>query len=199
VAGDPARSRELPEQLPDTCPILAHVRIDLAVGAFQPGGRDQCRAAVPGAGQVDGLLTGERNQPRRVGVHERESWAGSPVAEEPRLDVLSGERPLEQRVVFQVDLPDREVVAGSPPRIDSSQLAIGQVSEFVSTQFQGHTSSLVRGWRSSEGLRSLRTSRPALEATLRRFPESSPGPPGRLRPVGLGTDHYNHRPDHPRH
>ena len=132
VARDPAWSGELPEQPLDTCPILAHLGIDLAVRAFQPGGRDQRRATVPRAGQVDRLLAGEGNEPGHVDVDEGESRAGAPVAQQPRLDVLSAERPLQQRVVFQIDLPDREVVTGSPPRIDGGQLAIGQGSEFVS-------------------------------------------------------------------
>jgi hypothetical protein len=39
------------------------------------------------------------------------------------------------RVVFEVDLPDCEVVAGAPPRIYGRHLAIGQGSKFVARQF----------------------------------------------------------------
>ena len=132
---------------------------------------------MPGAGQIDRLLAGEANEPGHVDVNERESWAGAPVAKQPRLDVLSAERPLQQRVVFQVDLPDREVVAGSPPRINRGQLAIGKGSKFVSGQFQGHTSSLVRDRRSIEGRRSLVTAVAEPEATLKRFRRLPARPP----------------------
>ena len=49
---------ELPEQTLDAGSVLTHIGIDLAVGTFQPGGRDQCGAAMPGAGQVYRLLAG---------------------------------------------------------------------------------------------------------------------------------------------
>ena len=90
---------------------------------------------MPGTGQVDRLLAGQGNEPGRVGVHEGESRAGSPVAQQPWLDVLSAERPLQQWVVSKVDLADCEVVASSPPRIYGGYLAIGQGSKFVAGQF----------------------------------------------------------------
>jgi hypothetical protein len=129
----------------NTCPILTHLGIDLAVRAFQPGGRDQRRATMPWAGQVDRLLPRDSNEPGHVDVNERESRAGSPVAKQPWLDVISAERPFQQRVVFEVDLPDCEVVAGSPPRIYGGQLTIGQRSEFVAGDFKSHRSSLNPG------------------------------------------------------
>ena len=185
VARDPARSRELPEQPLDTGPILAHLGINLAVSAFQPAGRDQRRAAVPRASQIDRLLAGEANEPGDVDVNERKSGASAPMAKQPRLDVLNAERPLQQRVVFQVDLPDRQVVAGSPPRINGGQLAIGKSSKFVSGQLQGHTSSLIRDRRSIEGRRSLAT----LQAEPKRDPQALPGdfPPACRRRVAPYT------------
>jgi hypothetical protein len=63
-----------------------------------------------------------------------------------RFDVLSAERPFQERVVFQVDLPDCEVVAGTPPRIDSGHLSIGKSSQFVSDLPESHIKELVRGW-----------------------------------------------------
>ena len=87
---------------------------------------------MPRTGQVDRLLSGACNEPTRVDVDEGESRAGTPVAQQPRLDVLGAERPFQQRVVFQIDLPDREVVTGSPPRVYGGHLVIGQSSEFVS-------------------------------------------------------------------
>ena len=62
-------------------------------------------------------------------VYERKPWAGAPVAEKSRLDVICRQRPLEQRIVLEVDLTDRQVVAGSPPRVNGGQLAIGEHGE----------------------------------------------------------------------
>ena len=40
--------------------------------------------------------------------------------------------------MFQVDLPDCEVIAGTPPRIDSGHLSIGKSSQFVSGLTESH-------------------------------------------------------------
>ena len=46
--------------------------------------------------------------------------------EQPRLDVLGGQRLSQQRVVEQVDLPDGEVVRGSPVGVQLGELLLGQ-------------------------------------------------------------------------
>src|SRR5262249_31180525 len=50
----------------------------------------------------------------------------APVAEQPRLDVLPLERHLEQRVVEEVDLADRQVVGGPPVGVHLPQLVGAQ-------------------------------------------------------------------------
>ena len=73
--------------------------------------------------------------------------------------------------MFQVDLPDCEVIAGTPPRIDSGHLSIGKSSQFVSDLPESHIKELVRGWLSSEGRGSLgRADRMRRLAAFRRFP-----------------------------
>ncbi len=124
-----------------------------------PSSQDAATNAGP-QDQPYSLLASEANQAREMRVYERKPRAGSPVAKQPRLDVINPERPFQQRIVLEVDLPNRQVVARAPPSVNGSQLAIGESSKFVSGQFQGHTASLVRLGASSEGRRSLvRTAR----------------------------------------
>src|SRR5262249_32115745 len=52
---------------------------------------------------------------------EVEARGGPPVAEQPGLDVLDGDRLLEQRVLVQVDLSHGEIVGRAPPRVDLTQ------------------------------------------------------------------------------
>ena len=42
---------------------------------------------------------------------------GAPMPEQTRLDVFELERGFEQRIVLQIDLPDREIIRGAPIRI----------------------------------------------------------------------------------
>src|SRR5438105_7457149 len=43
------------------------------------------------------------------------------MPEQARLDVLELKRLFQERIVEQVDLPDRQVVRGAPPRIDQAR------------------------------------------------------------------------------
>ena len=126
VAGDAAREAELLEQPPHPLLVLADVRIDLAVGPFEVGVRDQRRAAVPGADHVDHVQVVLLDHPVQVRVEEVQAGRGAPVSEQPRLDVLARERLAQQRVVEQVDLPDREVVRGAPERVDLAEVLCGE-------------------------------------------------------------------------
>ena len=53
----------------------------------------------------------EKVQPRRR----------APVAQQPRLHVVQRERPLQQRIVFQINLADGEIVGGAPVGIHLGQ------------------------------------------------------------------------------
>src|ERR1700730_14758362 len=46
------------------------------------------------------------------------------MAEQPRLEVGAFERALEQRVVEQVDLSDRQIVGGSPPSVHQTEVFV---------------------------------------------------------------------------
>ncbi|MGZ6144158.1 MAG: hypothetical protein ACXWLM_12525, partial [Myxococcales bacterium] len=44
------------------------------------------------------------------------------MAEQARLDVLRPQRLAQERILLQVDLPDRQVVRGPSPAVDEPQL-----------------------------------------------------------------------------
>jgi hypothetical protein len=88
-----------------------------------------------------------------------------------RFDVLSAERPFQERVVFQVDLPDCEVIAGTPPRIDSGPLSIGKSSQFVSGLPESHIKEFGTRLAQQRGPRVTRSGRS--DASLSGFPEIS--------------------------
>src|SRR5262249_39513983 len=66
------------------------------------------------------------DQPVQMDVDEVQPRRGPPVAEKPRLDVFLGQRLLEQWVVVEVDLTDRQVVGGSPVGIDQREFLVRQ-------------------------------------------------------------------------
>jgi hypothetical protein len=57
-----------------------------------------------------------------VRVDEVQAGRGTPVAQQPRLDVLDAQRLAQERVVEQVDLADGQVVGGAPPRVQAPQV-----------------------------------------------------------------------------
>jgi hypothetical protein len=73
---------------------------------------------MPGAGDVEHVKVVLLDQPVQVNVDEVQAWGGSPVPQESRLDVLLGQRLLQERIVVEIDLTDRQVVCGSPVGID---------------------------------------------------------------------------------
>jgi hypothetical protein len=126
VAGDPARERELAEELLEARLVGRHVRVELAVGALEVGVRDHTRPAVAGAADVDRVQVAGADGAVQVRVDKVESGDGAEVAEQARLHVLGPQRLSEERVVEQVDLPDGEVVRGAPVRVEEPQLLRGE-------------------------------------------------------------------------
>ena len=118
MAGDAAGKRELAEEVADPFLVSADMRVELGVGALEPGVCDDGRAAVAGAGDVDRVEVALLDRAVQVDVDQIEAGNGPEVAEQAGLDVLWPERLAEQRVVEQVDLADREVVGGPPVRVD---------------------------------------------------------------------------------
>ena len=126
MARNAAGERELGEEALHALFVGGDVRIDLAVGPLEVGVRDQARPAMPGAGDVDHVEVVLLDQPVQVDVDEVQTWRRSPMAEQPRLDVLLCQGLLEQRVVVEIDLTDRQVVGGPPIRIHQSPFFVRQ-------------------------------------------------------------------------
>src|SRR5829696_9799072 len=57
-------------------------------------------------------------------VDEGKPRSRTPVTEQPGLDVVGAQRSGEHRIVLQVDLPDRQVVAGPPPCVDGGEILL---------------------------------------------------------------------------
>ena len=117
VARNAAGERELGEEALHARFVLGDVRVDFAVGALKVGVRDQAGAAMPGTGDVDHVQIVLLDHPVQMDVDEVQTGRGAPVAQEPRLDVLLGQRLLEQGVVVEINLADRQVVGGAPVRV----------------------------------------------------------------------------------
>ena len=73
----------------------------------------------------------------QVRVDEVQARRRAPMAEQPGLDVLEGQRLGEQRIVEQIDLPDAKVVRRTPPGMHTLQLHLVQWA-FGRFQLGGH-------------------------------------------------------------
>ncbi len=114
MAGNPAGERELCEQPLQPGLVLADVRIDLAVGAFEVGIAHQRRAAVPGTGDVEHVQVILLDDPVQVHVDEVLARRRAPVPDHQGLHVRQLQRLPKQRIVVEVNLADRQVVGGPP-------------------------------------------------------------------------------------
>ncbi len=119
---DAAGVGELAEQPAQALGVRPDLRIDLAVGPLQVGVGDERRAAVPRPGDEHRGQVARADRAVHVRVQQVEARCRAPVAEQPGLDVVDGQRLAQQRVVAQVDLADRDVVGGAPVRVDQPQL-----------------------------------------------------------------------------
>jgi hypothetical protein len=79
--------------------------------------RHKRRTAVAGADDVDHVQVVLLDQPVQVHINEIESGGGAPVPEQPRLDVFRLERGLQQGIILEINLPDREIIRRAPIRV----------------------------------------------------------------------------------
>ena len=126
MAGNASGEAELLEQPLHPFGVLADIRVDLAVGAFEVGVGNQGRAAVAWADDVDHVQVITLDDPVQMDVEHVQAGRRAPVPEQPRLDVLPLERLFQQRIVEKVDLPDREVIRGPPVSIHLTQFFGGE-------------------------------------------------------------------------
>ena len=78
------------------------------------------------AGDVDHVQVRALDHAIQVHVDEVQARRRAPVPEQARLDVLERERLLQQRIVVEVDLSDRQVVGGAPVRVDLAKFGACQ-------------------------------------------------------------------------
>ena len=128
MARDAARERELFEEPSEAFRVLRDPRIDLAVRSLEIRIRNEARAAVPRAGDVDHTQIARLDDAIEVDVDEVQAGRRSPVPEETRLGVLERERLAEERVVEQVDLADGKIVRRPPPGVHFPELVLGEGS-----------------------------------------------------------------------
>ena len=121
MAGNAAGKRELLEQLLQPGLVLRDVRIDLAPGAFQIDVAHQRRAAVTGAGDVDHVQVVLLDDPVQMHVDEILARRRAPVPDHQRLDMRQRQRLAQQRIVVEIDLPDREIIGGAPIGVHQAQ------------------------------------------------------------------------------
>jgi hypothetical protein len=80
---------------------------------------------MTGSHHIDHVQIVLDDQAVEMDVDEVEAGGGPPVAEEPRLDVLSLQRLFQQRIVLQVDLADREIVGCAPIGVHQREQFVG--------------------------------------------------------------------------
>ncbi len=123
MARNAAGKRELAKQLLKAIGIAADIGIDFAVSALKVGIRDHARPAVAGAAHIDDVEIACADGAIKMGIDEIESGRGTPMSEQPRLDVFRSQRLAQQGVVEQVDLPHRQIVGGTPVPVKQFQIA----------------------------------------------------------------------------
>src|SRR3984885_9221365 len=89
-------------------------RIPLGVRSFEVAVRNDARTAMAGTDDVDHVEIIVLDQPVEMDIEEIESRRRSPMAEQTWLDMFELERNFQQRIVLQIDLPDRKVIRRTP-------------------------------------------------------------------------------------
>ena len=121
VAWNAAGEGELGEESLQARFILGDLGIDLAVRAFEVRIGDEPGASVTRPGDIDHAQIARLDHTVEVRVDEIQPRRRAEVAEEPPLDVSGGEPFLQERIVVEVDLADREIIRGAPVGVDLRQ------------------------------------------------------------------------------
>ena len=121
MAGDTAGEGKLLEQLLHTLDILAHIGINLAVGAVQPVLGYHGVAAMTGAGQIDHVQIILVDDTIQMGINKVLSGNGTPVTDDLLFDVFGLEGFLQQRIIQKIQLTGRQKVGSTPPGVQLLQ------------------------------------------------------------------------------
>src|SRR5438094_10305023 len=101
--------------------VLRDVGIDFAVSAFEVGIRHQPRPAVTRSGNVDDIEIVFIDDAVQMDIDKVQPWCRAPMAEQTRLDVRQLEWLLQQWIVVEINLADREVVCRAPIGVQLAQ------------------------------------------------------------------------------
>jgi len=126
VAADPAGEGELPEEPQQTLFPLTPVRVDLAIGPFQPGVGEHRGRAMAGAGDEDHVEIPGTDQSVEVGPDQGLARIRSPVAEQTPLDLADLQRLAQQWVRLQVEHAGAQVQGGAPVGVQGLDLCCRQ-------------------------------------------------------------------------
>src|SRR5262249_48353153 len=107
--------------------------------------------AVAGPADEDGVEVALADRAVEVGVEEVQAGCRPPVPEQARLHVLRPQRLAQERIVGQVDLPDREGVGGAPVRGQHTQLVVGHENPFRWTSWSSMPAPRASSFTSSTG------------------------------------------------
>ena len=121
VARNPAGKRKLREELPQPRLVLADIGIDLAVRALQISVAHDRRPAVSRTGNVNHVQIVFLDDPVQVHVNEILPGRGAPVPQQHVFHIGERQRPPQQGIVIQIDLPNREIVRRPPVRVHAVQ------------------------------------------------------------------------------
>ena len=121
VTRDAAGEGELFEQLLHPFLVLRDVRINFAVGSFEPRVGHDARSAVTGADDVDHVHVALLDDAIEMHVDEVQSRRRAPMADQARLHVFFLQRLLEERIVVEICLANRQVIRRAPPRVDFAE------------------------------------------------------------------------------
>ena len=131
MAGNSSGKRKLNKELPQPGLILADVGIDLAVSALEVSVAHDRRAAVPGAGDVNHVEVVFLDDPVQVHVNEVLPGGRAPVSQQHVLHIRERQRPLQQRIVVEINLADRQIVGGAPVGVHLVEQFRRSVAMFV--------------------------------------------------------------------
>ena len=117
VAGYATWSRELAEHKTQAVFIVCNFGVNLGVGAFEIGAGIERRASMSRTRDVDDVRIVLFDEPVQMDVDEVLARRGSPVTEQPWLNLLCLERRAKKGIIKQVDLADAKIVCRAPVAI----------------------------------------------------------------------------------
>ena len=119
------------------------MRVDFGIRAFEISVRHNSRAAVPRPDDIHHVEVLLVDQAVQMRVNKIQTARCAPMAQKPRLDIVDGERALQQRIIFEINLPDGEVVRGTPIGMHAVDLLLRQWAIHFKSPFLAKANSLL--------------------------------------------------------